>query len=393
MSTPLLEMQPDPYFKIFPEPKDRLVWENYIRYASTQTHLSPQLRSQWIDALQLFSRELGSKFLSASGHRHPLTNFATGTAPWQIQRLIEYANTIKHLKSADPDYSHFLNKLKSPVESKAEAIHFLNIASMSLSMGFRIRFPKEIHGQKNPDLIISDPQTENVIEGEVSVMGESDDKKASRKNYYELAHIIDTYAGSPLYSARQITLATKETQVAFTNTLSNLSKQVTDKDRRIDYKDEIIDLTIFPLSQEAEFQAWLHNEDRRKGFNGPPPNFDDTSRISGNKLKREANQIRPDRAGLIFIPVSPLHFWHMHTEETTRNFQYRLSFFPNIIGVYLFAEIIQPSDSHIKLGLHAQFTQTPIHDPLTRYSLFVRNNAYASKIHPATMQKIGTIFQ
>jgi hypothetical protein len=389
MDNPAPILHPDLYFRFFPDAAARRRWDNYFRYIQTHTELSARLKSEWTDALKYFRKILDENFLKKADH--PITRLVTGLAIWQAEQLIDYSHTLQYLAGNDPDHIQLLNKLKSD-DADTEAIPFLTIAHLLKGIGFLVRFPSEDPSRPNPDAVITDTDPRAIVYGEVSKLGDSDLRKAYSDNYYILDHILRQTLCNPLHSTQQLTFLPEEQQAGLAAALEDLRDRVFDTQAPADYKDPYLRITLFPLEQEPVFNTWLQTADRRKGLNGPPLDYDETPRIAGNKLKREARQIPAGQPGLIFIPVRPLYFFHLHTDDTIRAFQYRLQHHPNIIGVYLFAEILLPNVSLHRFGPHARFTETAVHGPLTRYSLFVRNEAYQANLPPETLTRINSIF-
>lgn len=174
--------------------------------------------------------------------------------------------------------------------------------------------------------------------------------------------------------------------------LSEICNTAETSQQKVDYRDDHMQMTVFPLSQWEAFENWLIKEDLRKGLHSPV-DYDETSRVSSNKLKREAEQLPADRVGIIAIPLDARHFWCMHTDDTVDRFQNPLAPFPNVMGVYLFAEILHESDADINLGPLKRFTRTTIHDPLARYSIFIPNSSFAMQIPAQTLAKLTAIFR
>ncbi len=388
MNNPNLQAELALHFSIFTTPEAHLEWENYIRYAREQTQFPLDVTRRWIDTLTFLRQELDEGFLRQTNHYHPLIELITGAEPWQVERLIQYTDILQYLASMDPDYPAFLEKLKAPKAAKSEAMDFLLIAEILHSSGLQVRFPKEILLQKNPDIVGTDPSTMQVIYAEISRMEESDKRVKLDKSYGRLYSVIHRCLCNPLYSAKQLHQTPFGYPRKLAAALLQLQKDVSEKNEWAEYEDMYFTIRLYPLSQEPIFNAWLEKEDRRKGLNGPPLNFDDTSRISGYKIREEAKHFRRDQAGLIFIPVNSLHFWQQHTEEAKRSFQYRLRKYPNIIGVYSYSEMLHPDAASFRFPTDDRFTRQQLNGPLTRYSFFVRNEAFNLSIHPATHQKI-----
>lgn len=376
------------WFSIFRQSDSWLDWENYIRYAECQTLIPKNLAAQWTKALEFFRNQLRKDFLRQNRHHHPLVDLITGFSPWQIGRIVQYAQMLEQLSISDPDYPEFLKKLSAPTGAKAEAMAFLNIAGILQTAGFKVRFPAIVLAQKNPDLQITDPMTGQLIYGEISRMEESEERKHISDNYEEIRKMLLTYLKNPLYSAIQLAITPFGYSWKLTNILRQLEMEMEDKNHWAEYHDTYFSIHLFPLSQEAEFNSWLTQYNRRKGFKGMPLNFDDNPRIAGYKIREESRHFGQDQAGIIFIPVSILHFWQQHSDDAERSFKRQLQKRPNVIGIYIYSEALHPDGVLANFPTDDRVTRHQIDDSLTRYSIFVRNEAFNRPIHSTTLERI-----
>ena len=380
-------------FSIFTTPESHLDWDCILLFARKQTRIPELIADLWIDALCFLREALSEQFLSQTNHYHPLIDLITGSEDWQVDRLIQYSRILRDLRADDPDYPAYLKKLKAPISARTEAMDFLLVAGMLQQSGFHIRFPKEIPNQKNPDIVCTDPNTSQSVFIEVSQMEESDKRTQLAQDYTRFHNIIQQHLHNFFYSAAQLHLAPFNYSWKLTSILKQLQKDVSDNNTWAGYQDTYFTIRLYPLTAEAEFNAWLQNQDRRKGFNAPPLDFDDTFRISGYKIRAEARHILPNRPGLIVLPINVLHFWQQHTGKATDSFEYQLQHRPNIIGVYLYSEMLHPDGFLFRFTTDDRFTRQQINGSLTRYSLFVRNKAFNCPIHPDTLKNIINSFK
>lgn len=373
---------------IFDKPGSHRYWENYIEYAPFYTDVPPSVILRWVAALEYLRSQLGDGFLRSMKNPHPFVNLITTLSPWHIARTIRYANILRDLQHNDPGYLAFLKKLRSPVESKNEIMDFLHVAEILSTSGLITRYPEPMPDQKNPDLQIIDPDTGQSISAEISRLDDSGARAVQNHSYKELDSVLRTHLRNPLHSARQLGIPPPAYYDTLPSILYRLQDQVEAWHGHVQYKDDYIEIDVFPLIPLASFYNWLDENNRRKGFNGMPLSFDDTNRISDRKIKTEAGHFPPAEMGLIIFPCTPFHFMHQRSGEVIQTFKRRLSRYPNIIGIYLFAEIM---DADGGLIADKGYFRSQVDSAITRYSLYVENDL-AKPIDAAIRQKILTSF-
>lgn len=380
-------------FSIFTNIESYKNWESYLNYAQNQTRFSKDITFKWIEAIEILRKLLGEDFIRQINQWHPLMGLISESCDWQVKRQIEYADILEQLFLHDPDYSSFIKKLKAPVTAKQEAMDFLNTASILKNAGFQIRIPEEVINQKNPDMICIDPETSQHIYIEISQMKNSARRASIEHSYKELYKVVKKNLNNPFYSANQLMIPPFGYKGKLAGVLSDLEKQTREFNTWVQYEDTYFSIRLYPLSEERAFNNWLVKENRRKGFLGIPLDFDDTSLISSYKIRDEARQILPDKTGLIVLPVNILHFWLQHSGEAIRSFQYRLKKYPNIIGVYLFSEILNPVADSLRFNTDDRFNRQNLGGGLIKYSLFVRNDEFNNAIDQGTLRRLLNVLE
>lgn len=366
----------------------RFDWEPHLHYARVQTLYPPDLTARYLRALTQFREMLGDPFLRQVRYSHPLANMILEPGPWQVHVLCEHADLLQHLTVNDPDYPHLLQKLLSPVEAKRQAMYFLHIGKLLRSAGLGVRFPAEITGQKNPDIKITDPVTELVINGEVSRLNQSKDRLNAEHNYNQLHWVLRRHLTNPLYSAVQLRWMPEEYLACLGSQLAALQQQVAETSIPAAYTDDYFTITLFPLSQQEELYAWTATANRRKGLNGLPQDFDETRRIANNKIARKSKQLLADYPGVLFLPVPSLHFWSQRVTRTTAILQHRMKQRPQVLGAYLFAESLHVDAEQFRFNADDGFDRTTIAGALARYSLFIPNPAFDHPLPDETRIKL-----
>jgi|GEM_PF-5877761 len=363
-------------------------WEPHLRYARDQTLYPRDLTVRYVRALTQFREILGDSFLRQVRYSHPLANMIMEPGPWQIQVLCEYANLLQHLSNNDPDYPHLLQKLLSPVEAKRQAMYFLQIGQLLRSAGLDVRFPAEITGQKNPDVKIADPDTGQAINGEVSRLDQSKDRLDTENNYYQLRRVLKAHLTNPLYSAIQLQWVPEEYLANLGSRLAALQQQVAETSTPAEYTDDYFTITLFPLSQQDALYSWMDSANRRKDLIGVPQSFDETRRIANNKIARKSKQLVADNPGVLFLPVSSLHFWSQRVTETTAILQHRMKEKPQVFGAYVFAESLHVDAEQFWFNADDGFDRTTVAGALARYSLFIPNPAFDNMLQKETRIKL-----
>jgi hypothetical protein len=170
--------------------------------------------------------------------------------------------------------------------------------------------------------------------------------------------------------------------------LTTLQQQVAETSTPAEYTDDYFTITLFPLSQQEEFYAWTTTTNRRKGLNGPPQDFDETRRIANNKIARKSTQLLADNPGVLFLPVSSLHFWSQRVTETTAILQHRVKERPHVFGAYVFAECLHVDAEEFQFNADDAFDRVTIAGALAKYSLFILNPAFDHPLPEKTRIKL-----
>ncbi len=387
MDTTLFEADLSLRFSIF-TPKNRFDWDSHLRYAHEQTLYPPDVTERYIRALSYFRELFDDTFLRQVQYSHPLINMILEAGPWQVHVLCEYADLLQHLSINAPDYPHLRQKLHSPVETKRQAMYFLHIAQLFRSTGLDVHFPAEITGQKNPDVKISDRETGQVVNGEVSRLDRSKDRLNTEHNYHQLRNVLRVHLTNPLYSAVQLRSMPEKYLADLGPRLAALQQQVANASTPADYTDQHFTIMLFPLSQQKALYSWMDAANRRKGLIGLPQSYDETSRIANNKVARKSKQLLIDHSGILFLPVSSLHFWAQQVTQTTVILQQRMQKLPQVFGAYLFAECLHAGVEHFRFNTDDGFDRTTTAGALARYSLFIPNPAFSQILRNETRMKI-----
>ena len=376
------------YASIFNCADSILYWENHLKYARTQSRFDAAFTEQWVASIETFSQELRSSFLRQVKFSHPFIHLLEGIAPWQAERLIQLSEVLVYLKAKDPGYKAFRQKLVSPVAAEKEYMDFLRLGHQFRLASLDFSFPIAVKNQTTPDIILTDASTGEVIKVEVSRLEESEVRQNCRKDYDRLRLTLEATLTNPVYSAIQLQLTPAGYSETLLLHLAALQEKVAATNGPVEYTDEYISVTQFPETQLVTLNAWMTENNRRKGFNGVPLQVDETRRISGNKIKRESKQLSKDSPGLIAIPVSPLHFWQQKVSATSANLQARMKRLPHVLGTFIYAECLHPDADQFRFNSDDEFIRVSIAGPLTRYSLFVPNPSFNLPLNRNTHKKL-----
>lgn len=380
-------------FDVFREISDHFNWDKHIEYAARGSEVEESKRKEWIEVLTFLKQELGTGFLKTSGKNHALFRKVTEKAPWRTAELIAFVTTLQRLKNSDSNYIKLIRKMGSAQTCEKEGIPFTEIAQMYLNSGFRIRFPEEIQGQKNADIEIQCPVSNDQFYIEVSKLAESEERNLLDGNYKVLSHEFNFQGYCLPFSCAQLRYIAPEEMPGVLSTIKSIKEMAFEKRDIIYYADDKIRLTMAHPDKVAELENWIECHDYRKGLLGPPLNFNETNRISNYKIEQEIIQIPPNVTGLIYIPANALYFWGPDFAEATGLLQRRMNNYPNLLGLAVYAYLIHDITPVSVVTNGHYYSIKKMNDVVIRHFLFVRNTHYKGRLAETTIKKIYSSFE
>jgi hypothetical protein len=264
---------------------------------------------------------------------------------------------------------------------------------MYLAAGFTVDIPDDIQKQKNPDIVITGPESGEHFYIEVSKVNESKVRDNQQDNYEELYAALSYGEYQLPYSCNQLAYISPDEMPEVLALIHDVLKRATFEKQFIVHVDEKIRIAVAHPDRYSELGHWITINDFRKGLLGLPLNFNDTSRIANYKIEREAEQIPVGYSGLIYLPINALYYVHFDMEESINYFNKKLMVFPNVLGVVTYGYLVDdaepanfPVDGHF-------FNIRRIHERVSRYLCFVRNEHYTGTLTEVTLNAIYSSFQ
>jgi hypothetical protein len=383
------------FFQVYKHPSDHLKWEKHIEFARTTTDVSEDKRQQWINSLEFLRDELGKGFLKSCGRDHPFYQKVSNKAPWQISELIRLADTLKILKQGNTNYTKLKKKLHASAKYKQEGTHFIDIASDFTRCDFKVSFLDEVAGRKSPDIELYNPDNHDKVFIEVSRLNTSEERDILSANYHILIEELLNREPFVAFSGVQLKVITKEEMPGVISTIQALKiKAVIDNQFEF-HEDTWLSLAVVPYSKVKELEEWCTINNREANIRGMPLDFNEAKRIIRNKkIKEKAKQLPKEHMGLIYIPVDPMYFMARiaYLDEDIESLEEEMAQIPNLIGVVLYAHIIDPVPEEKYLGNKHLFSRKMLNDALLRNLLFVYNHSSQMTIKQESLDKIYNSF-
>lgn len=307
---------------------------------------------------------------------------------YQIQDLIEFADTLRILKAADSNYQKLIKKFLSEKSAKTEGIPFVEIARMYIKENLNITFINEdnIHGSKTPDVQVNNTDNGDIFYIEITTLKNSDDRNQISKNY-DFFHREFNYT-QPLFSfyGKQKQVVNEAEYTNIREIIVNAKNKVKENNQIIYYSDKRFCFLLAPQSNTENFnEICEHNNIRPIHFDGLPHNFDETNRIN-NKISK-AKQIPENQNGLLYISISPLYFMTTDLLTAIERLEVNIAKYKNLLGIVLFSRIVDSREEvALKLENHL-FARRTIQN-LCCESLFIYNDNCDIVISDETLQKI-----
>ncbi|MEO5563050.1 MAG: hypothetical protein ABIR18_06430 [Chitinophagaceae bacterium] len=338
-------------------------------------------------------KEFKNKFLKENNRNHPVCRMIMQKGGWQTKMLIEFANTLKQLKLIDINYDVLKGKIISTTKSEIEGIPFVDIAQMFLSAGCDVSTVRIIQGQKNPDLKVTLPQTNESIYIEISKMKDSRRRTTLNNNFNKLSYALNFLPPQLPFSCKQFGIIDDKEMKEVLEIIDTVrAKALIGKSIEY-YEDNKIRLTVAHPDKMGELEEWCNKNDYRRTLLGPTLDLDETDRIASYKLMDEAIQIPVSSSGILYFPVNALHFWQMNPERTIGIIEKELAAYKNIYGIVLYSSICNEEEPRVKVfdGGHLRNVKR-IDGCLMRYLFFIRNLNYEGDLSLNFIEKIYQSF-
>lgn len=386
-------MDSDLYLQIFSTRYSHYQWEKHIEYANRCISVSADFRKDWVASLNFFKEDFGNKFLKICGKNHPLRHMLQAKGCWQTENLIKVTELLIHLKETGGGYEKLKSKLVGERDCTIEGKPFLDILLMFQSAGFISRILYEKRITTTPDIEIQDPATGEKILIEVSKLNDSDTRSLINENYEQFCNAFENYSEYVPYSFAQLRVLTEFEMTDCLKIINECRKKAIEEQSIVFYEDDMIRLGIAHISRYEELMKWIEENDYRKGLHGAPLDFNDTYRLTNNKLSKKAGQIPPQSVGMLYIPVNPLYFMVFDIKEAIRLFTAEMKKCPNLFGAVLYADIIDDANTVLGIEEGHFFSIKKINVAVSRYLFFVKNPYFNLFLSKETITKIYNSFE
>lgn len=125
---------------IFVSERDHYKWSKRKELICSNENIDEIVRKNALLALSFLEQEFGNSFLKINSINHPVKLKIANTAPWQIEEMIAFTETLRYLKETTNNYNKLLEKLISEQKSKIEGIPFIEVSKMLCKEKLRIEF-------------------------------------------------------------------------------------------------------------------------------------------------------------------------------------------------------------------------------------------------------------
>jgi hypothetical protein len=364
-------------------------WDQLLKMVDQNKQFDLDLGNAWKGAILIFQKALGNGFFHTCGLNHPMITKLTGTGEGQIRELIDLAKVLDTLKESDSNAEVLIQKLKSKSKAASEGIPFLEIARTYLKEELNPNFLVEVPGQKNPDIEIVDPSTEERIFIEVSRINESDLQSIKDRQFKRLGNAVFQLGYDLPYSVKLHAILSDDQLEIAIEKIGLLKKEAWNNRTLATWRTEEISLAFAHNSCYDDLLSWCKQNSLEKGISGLRIEFNDTDRISQqSRIEREAKQIPSLSPGLIYFPIHFLYMMTMDKPGTTIVFQNDLIKFPNIYGLVLNAEAIHPLEKPILIDNGHIYSVNQTISGTFRYVFFIPNPNYKLEISDGFIRKV-----
>ena len=384
------------FFEVFTHPKHYDNWDKQIAYAARREGVSEETRANWIRALIFLKEELGKGFLKSAPRNHPIGLKVANKAPWQVADLIDFARTLEALKATTSSYPKLLGKLRPVDECREEGIPFVDIARAYGQVGCDITFLQEKPPGRMPDIEVLNPSNQDKFYIEVSHLRNSDDNLRISENYRALFNALElTWPGLP-YFCRQLDYIAPSEMTGVLDKIADLKQTALRQEKLVYHSDEKIEVTIAHPAANQALQDWCKAKGvEASGLFGLPHDTDIISRMVRNKkIIDKASQIPAGHAGIIYFPVDPHYFLTNDLSRAVIAFERQINAFPNLLGVVLYASLIDPGEETATLVQGHFYGKKMMNEAVMRHMFFIFNHKFESTLlKEDTVSKIYEAFR
>ncbi len=363
-------------------------WES-IKATFTQIAKTDEQRNKLIKVADFFKAEFGMGFFNNCGQNHPICLRLTVNLHL-LEELIDFSDSLQELKVSSPsNYQILLGKLKPRIKCQKEGIPFLDVYRMFRRTGFSINFVSESQLERNPDMEILNPETNNSIFIEVSQLGLSDTQTDIQDQHRELSNTFISYGYDLPKACKQLLPLEGEEMVRVVDIIKTLKDRAANERTFCAFEDKFIQVAVSHGDRIEELDSWCkEREIQRNSVSGLNVDFNDTPRLVKNKkIVGEIKQLPKDKPGLIYIPVSTLYFWTMNKPETGIAIMKQLEAFPFCYGVILYVESVGSLIPQQRISEAHFIYNIGLMNGITRHLFFIGNPWFVGDLDNRTIMR------
>lgn len=373
---------------IFNTERDHYKWSKQKEYTCSQENIDEATRKKVIVALDFLEQEFGKHFLKTHSINHPVRQKISNIAPWQIEELIEFTDTLQQLKLSDSNYAKLLNKLLGMKSAVEEGIPFVEVAQMCHKQGLDIFFVEEekTNLAKTPDIKVIDKENGETFYIEISTLNSSDDRKKINRDYNFFYQEFN-YAKPvlPFFGWQKIKIGEEKEYAEINKIISDARQRTSENGQIIYYSDRRFCFLFAPDGSENFNEICIQNGINAFNIESLNVDFDDTSRIN-NKIGK-AKQIPDGNNGLLYVYVSPLFFHVADLAVSIKRIEANMAKYSNLLGIVLCSKIVDQREEVVHpMGNHL-FARRSIQN-LSCESLLVYNGSCDVYLSEDTVAKI-----
>lgn len=390
----------DNYFKVFQNPHDHDNWSKQQEYALIREDIDSATQKEFAEALMTLEDILGKHFLKSSHPHNPVRLMVMEKTLFRVPEIIEFAATLKAIKEVDFDLNELLELLGSTTKARREGVPFVEIAYAYVQQGFKVSFPVPPSkigssiSEISPDIKIFNPETSETFFIEVTTLNDSKARLEEKDNNYFFNSQFHYIPPQHSFVGKQHIPIAKEDYPEISEIIAGAKQEVAEIGKPVQYSDSRFNFILVPKQHENELKELCEKYNLRLNtIDGLPINLDVTKKII-RKIGEKARQLPAESNGLIYIPITPLYFMLVDTEDIIKTITKHLSNsrFNKILGIVIYSKIVNndKEESVEYFGRHIFRTMTMMN--LCTQSLYIHNNDAEIYVSPETIEKIKRTF-
>lgn len=372
-------------FEIWKKISDHYNWEKYIEYFEKEPEFDAKKSSDLIRIYTFLRDELGKSYLKNS-HRdgRNLVNYWLWSRGQTYSELKWLTEAMSYFKSKpDSNYEKVRSYLGGDNKCNEEGIPFLVAGDSLRKAGFEVVFEPQVEFRRKPDLKIINPDTAEILYGDVTQLNDSDELETKRTVFdiiFEAFHFTPPVVP---FAAKIHGIADKKQLDELKNYILEIKEMVFQENLFLSVGKEetngILEFAVAHPDKAGEVEEW---EKVRKlaGMNevlGLLPNLDYTSRLL-SKLEDKAKQLPDKFPGIIYVPLPSMYFYFGIPDPSymVDPVQRKLDKYPHVIGACFYVHLGNTAEDHKQMFDWNYYERKTIHETTRQDVLFIRNKTF-----------------